>query len=747
MKINNPLQMNDWEIRKFFIVIFTIQFSIWGTILLDLIGLNIPILRQLIGFIYLSFTPGILILRILKLHKLGNIETLLYTIGLSLSTLMFTGFFMNITYLRLGIARPISLIPLIATISAVVLALCVICYMVDKDFSNPSIVDVSEILSPPALFLSLIPFLSILGTYLVNFYHTNIILMLMIVTISVIVLLISSDKFVPSKLYPFAIWIIAISLIYHVTLISQYLNINDVITEYHFSNIVIKNSFWDWTIFSNYNSVLSDVILAPIFYHICGLSLTWIFKIIYPLLFSFVSLGVYSIFQEEVKEDKIAFLSAFLFISIIPFISQIPLITKQSIAEIFIVLFLLLIFKANMGKTQKSILLIVFSMSLAVSHYGSSYLIMFSMIFMLFFSLISDNDITQIFYYRKFRKEKLGITNVKNNAISFNFVLVFVVFTVGWYMFISSSSAFNKVVEMGDHIADIFFEDFLSPQHSRGAYMIVRDETSLLRYANKAFYIVTQLLIILGFVETLICHRKSKFSLTYIGFGLYFLLILSAAVCVSAFAIMDPRRLFHLSLFILAPFSVIGYMFICKKIYSFFNKNFYDVKSMHNLYIFFSIFLVIFFLFNTGFIFEISKDHPSSISISQNTIQNYGDTVDLSSFYGNYIVTQDVYSGKWLGKFIGNNTSVYRGNLVQGYPSLTIYGGINESNIKVIDVNAKKIESGYIQITYLNLIKNVGSIWYNPLQKRTAYVFSEISFLFERKNKIYDNGGSNILYG
>ena len=69
MKISNPLQMNDWEIKKFLRVLLAIQFAVWGAIGLDAIGLQIPIIRQFIGFIYLTFIPCILILRNLKLQK------------------------------------------------------------------------------------------------------------------------------------------------------------------------------------------------------------------------------------------------------------------------------------------------------------------------------------------------------------------------------------------------------------------------------------------------------------------------------------------------------------------------------------------------------------------------------------------------------------------------------------------------------------------------------------------------------
>ena len=35
MQINNPLQINDWEINKFLKVVLAIQFALWGVIGLD----------------------------------------------------------------------------------------------------------------------------------------------------------------------------------------------------------------------------------------------------------------------------------------------------------------------------------------------------------------------------------------------------------------------------------------------------------------------------------------------------------------------------------------------------------------------------------------------------------------------------------------------------------------------------------------------------------------------------------------
>jgi uncharacterized membrane protein len=371
--------MNDWETKKFLKVVLTIQLAFWGTIGLDAVGLQIPIVRQFIGFVYLTFIPGILVLRILKLHKLGSIETLLYTVGLSIATLMFTGLFMNTAYPFFGISGPISVTPLIITISILILILCIISYIMDRDHSNPSFIDVGEIVSPPVLFLCLIPFLSIFGVYLVNFQHNNTILMFLIILLAIIAVSIGFDKFIPKNLYPLAVFIIAISLLYHRSLISMYIWGWDIHHEFYLSNLVMANFQWDPTIPAPTNAMLSIAMVAPIYSIISNMDITWVFKIIYPLLFSLVPLGLYRVFQKQTN-DKIAFLSCFFFVSLFIFYGEMLTLARQQIAELFLVLLILVMIDKNMDKIKRSFLYIVFGISLAVSHYGLSYIYMFCLI-------------------------------------------------------------------------------------------------------------------------------------------------------------------------------------------------------------------------------------------------------------------------------------------------------------------------------------------------------------------------------
>ena len=656
MQLNNPFQMNDWEIGKFLKVVLAIQLAVWGVIGLDATGVQIPIIRQLIGFVYLTFIPGITILRILKLHKLGNIETLLYSVGLSIATLMFTGLFMNTVYPFFGISGPISITPLIITISMVVLILCIISYVRDKDFSDPSFIDTGEILSPPALFLCLIPFLAIFGTYLVNFHHNNIILMFLIVIIVLIVILIAFDKFIPKNLYPLAVFVIAISLLYHSSLISMYLvEWADNVFEYWISKTVVMNSIWDPAVYGTYNAMLSLVMLAPIYSIISNMGITWIFKIIYPPLFSLVPVGLYRIFQKQTN-DKIAFLSCFFFMSMFSFYVSMLGLHRQQIAELFLVLLILSMIDKDMDKTKRSFLFIVFGISLAVSHYALSYIYMFCLItsWLILFSM--DNPAMQKLmnnFYSKFGRkseEPAGNPNSPkiDRTISSTFVLLFIVFTLTWYMYVSSSSAFNTIVHIGDHIASSIFIDFLNPETTQGLEIVLIEPETTLGYFYKATHHITQFFIIVGIFVSVLKPKESDFNASYLAFSILSFGICLAGIIVPHFAAtVNTPRLYHVTLLFLSPFCVIGGMRVLKVLSrvvraSWTNKN---VRSSLKLL---SIFFVIYLLFNSGFVYELAN-RPFSFPLNTTAVNrpNFNE--------------EEVVSARWLSDNIDASKRVYAG--------------------------------------------------------------------------------------
>lgn len=389
MQIRNPITLNDWRIRHYFIAILALQLGLLFVQLLESTNIHIPFLQAILGFAFFSFIPGIIVLRILRVHNISTVETLLYAVGLSISALMFTGLLMSMLYPLFGISRPMSPDVTLMTLSVTTPILLLLSLVRDKKSSEPGYIDTETFLSRPAFLLYLVPLLAIIGTYFVNQYHNNGILMLVIALIAVIPILIGFDRVIPEALYPLAVLSISISLLLHTSLISPYLWGYDIHYETFLANLVIDNEFWDSMSPGNVNAMLSVVLLAPMYSYITGLDLTWVFKIVYPLIFALVPLGLYHVFRRQVGA-KSAFLACFFFVSFIIFYAEMASLARQEIAELFFVLLLMIMVARNIPKRTNFTLFAIFGASLVVSHYGTSYIYLFSLIMVWLYMTLSS---------------------------------------------------------------------------------------------------------------------------------------------------------------------------------------------------------------------------------------------------------------------------------------------------------------------------------------------------------------------
>ncbi|NLZ30780.1 MAG: hypothetical protein GX885_08600, partial [Methanomicrobiales archaeon] len=194
MHLPNPLQLNDWDNRRFFWTFQALQVAFIVVVCLDLVGYHIPIAREALAFLYVTFLPGVLVLKVLRLHGLGTIETALYSIGLSLAVLMFTGLAANTIYPLFGYMWPFSLEALFPMLIAVMQALLLLALARDREYSGP---DPTVSVTPPGPavpLLVLLPFLAIIGTYVRNTHHMVTYLFLLLVLIAVISLAIGFDR-------------------------------------------------------------------------------------------------------------------------------------------------------------------------------------------------------------------------------------------------------------------------------------------------------------------------------------------------------------------------------------------------------------------------------------------------------------------------------------------------------------------------------------------------------------------------
>lgn len=692
-----------------FIFTLVTQLFMFGVLLFSSINVNIPLLRQCIGFVYLTFLPGFFILKILRVKGLSLVEKVLYSVGLSISFLMFLGLIMNTLYPILGIQKPLSPLLLMVTILLTVFVLYLLAYIRNRNLSCSYSIKVSN----STLLLLTLPFLAIFGAYLVNLYNINMLLFILIIIISVIPLFVTFFNWPKKEVYPLLIFVLSFCLLFHWSLISMHLVGSDIHYEYYFANLIIMDHHWIPTISNNLNAMLSVVILAPIYSNILHMDLTWVFKVVYPLIYALIPVGLYKVFQNQVNK-KIAFLAVFYFISITPFFAEMTQLARQEIAELFFVLLMLLMLDKHIDRFKKSVLFILFGFSLVVSHYGLSYIyiLLLVMVFVILWILPKFTN----------RLKNSRHNTIKPN-ISLTFMLLFSVFAISWYMYVSSSNALNTIVHIGSNMVTTILEDFLTSQNVQGLSMLTY-KYSILHNITKYFYIISQLFIVVGIFKL---SSKLKFTEDYKAFSIASVVLLVFCLTMPYFASsLNTTRLYHISLFFLAPFCVIGFIYIFKLINHIFKQEVISTKTILRL---FSIFLMVFLLFNSGLIYEIGNDEPSSIALH---------SVNDKNFDFPYYNTKEIKSAIWVVNNI-KNESLYTDN----YGKYILNEFLPINNVKTFNDHFNSHENSLLYLRQNNVNNNCVKLIKkdNTISNTEKVSLSKYTFYF---NKVYSNGGSDV---
>lgn len=714
----NSLQTISSKPSDFLIFVLAIQIITIITVVLD-----IPFARQVIGFLYLTFVPGIIFLKLLKLHNLDFAETILLSVGLSIAFLMFIGLLINELCPLIGILRPLSLGPLLIITSSIVLFMCFLSYMINKeDFNFASELKFSPLILP----FVLLPFLSVAGTALVNRFQNNFLLLTMIIAISVLVVLSTlSKKLVPPKLYPLALLMIAIALLFHASLISNYILGNDIHSEYQLFKLTENNSHWDPTgpyanmQLDKLNAMLSITVLPSIYSSILNMEGTWIFKIIYPLVFSLVPLGIYQLYHTQVHKKgtfskKAAFLSTFFFMANSTFFTEMLGLARQMVAELFYILLFFVLFSKKFNSLNKKICFVIFGAALIMSHYAVSYLFMF----LIFLTWL-------IPFFLKYTMKNFK----KSQSVTASLVLLFFIMSFSWYIYVSASGPFQAIVNIGNNVVKNFFPDFFNPE-ARGQGVLrglgvtsAFQVSSFWHLIGRISAYATEFLIVIGFITLVIKRKKNAFDQEY-----FMLSVVNMAMLIMCIILpnvvrwLRMERFYHISLFFLAPLCILG------------GKNFFRfiTNSKARVLGLVLIVLITFFLFQTEFVYEVTGDYSWSVPLSKYRMP-------LTIYSQGFVDEQDVFGAAWLTKNLYLKHNTLYGDHISRFHVLTSYGMINYLEIETLNNDTMVSADGIIYLGRMNVIHGIMFNYVLGYWNTT-----EISSILNNMNNIYSNGGCEI---
>jgi uncharacterized membrane protein len=530
-------------------------------------------------------------------------KRILYGIGLLFIFLMVLGLVLNYLLPILGISNPLTSVPIVVSFWACVIIVAILnrkrIYHWLISFKKPSI--------PKSVYaLILLPIMAVGGAELVNYLSSNILVMILMVMIVVVPIVCMFTKFIPKQYWSFAIWMMALSLILQVALISNSLWGADNILEYGCYRVTdmngVYNSSPSITQYPTYYTSLAVTILPIMINKIFGIGGFWIFKIIFPILLSFLPVAVYETIKTQFSE-KYAILSAFLTMSTYLFFTTMLTSEKQLVSMTLLSIFILAM--VDNGIRRKALLLFTIGLGIIVSHYSTAGL--FVILFGLTAIILQIVNILRL----KLKHNEKDLVPSKR----FWLAVVLVITCFGWYWLIGNGVVIRTFFGIGHYIAaganvgannaPISAQTSAMIKQNHVLYLI-ENGSNYMPYSLLIAYLFTQVLIGIGIIVALWQTYKKKVHIhpaflcfAIIMIGLMALELVSARF--TAFIGMD--RIYPIVLLILCVFMIVGAEFVLRK------------KAM----IFSVVILVVFFLMNTGFIQQIvGFPLKNAISISQN---------------------------------------------------------------------------------------------------------------------------------
>jgi uncharacterized membrane protein len=744
-----PEQTVDVTTRRVALAVATLQVLVLAVVAVEWVGLPLPVVRPVVTVVYLTLVPGYLLLRLAGVTDESRVETLLYSVGLSLVALMATGVASNFTLRLLGVERPMSEIPVVLSVSAVVCALTW-AYRTRVDEEVRVTVDTDRLTSPLVLGLALLPLAGVYGGLVLTRFGTNLPLLALYTVLLAIPVYVVRDR-IPPRLFPYAIWTVALALLLQNTLSGHYMAWGDSPKEASLALGVLADGYWAPSLVPGYGNkytMLRLVILHPVYALFTDLRFVWVFKVVHPLIFSLMPVALYHAYEQYV-DGKTAFLSAYLFVSLFSFFIVLSRNTRTATALLFISLFLLLVATKHVAPNRRKLLAILFVAGVLVSHYGVSYM------FMLMLGLVIPV---------RWVLERLSSANRTSAPLtSVAFVILYGLMLFAWYVYVSpGSKSFDMLVGTGLDFFNQAATQFAASGSGGGSvttHYVTADYTSTTLSALRVYNVVVGGIMIFGLgwaCLRLVRNRDLAFDAEYVAYA-------SVALATFGFTFVgierfNTARTYPTTLLFYAPFFVLGFTQPFALVGRYVERvGRLDARQIATVAV------VVFLALNVGFVSAVATDEYSTNAlVEKERIAEEGLPPAKSYLFKQYPTVHDMAGSAWLGAAGVDGRNIY----VSRWPGNrnSPVGHTPLSPAERDDSRGAELRPQAIRYPMVSGTGTIGDGYLymgalsHPEQGdlvtlpggRYAFNYVETSEKREhwaQKHLVYDNGGSRVYYG
>ena len=533
------------------------------------------------------------------------------------------------------------------------------------------------------------------------------------------------------------IFSVSLTLLMSQSISSSFLQGGDIHQEYYDFSQVLAAGVWHPT-HEAYSSVLSITVLPTVLKIVSGFDGVVIFTMVYPLIFSIAPVLLYKLCRTFLASAE-SFLASFLFLAYRGFYFVLISDARQEIAEIFLLLLLLLLVSPKVTRKPAGVVLIfMLTVGIDTAHYSIAYIYILLL----------------VLWYLTGR----ACPRMKKSVPS-GIVALTVVITALWYVFLTSGV---DIVNLVNFVSSINLAGFFNPTSRPlevNTFLGIGALPGPLHILSRMTYYLVNATLGLGFLVVLFKRKNDdaeRKMLPLLAFGVF---LIGASVLVPNFGFgLNFSREYQIGLLFASPCFVYGIIFLNSKIRELFSALSHAslrvpaTRSATNWRLSAATLLFLFFLFDSGWIYAVSLDNPTSVLLDSARMKL--NPAGAVLFYGEYTSSKDVAAARWLTPQLGSESSLCADSWTRSNV-LTSYGGLGRyaSNPHTYYLPEYECDfrDGYVFLSDFNTVYGIGisagaDIGTGASQAITnsTWPIAQISSELNSDNLIYSNGGTTI---
>ncbi len=337
-------------------------------------------LLWVIGIPFVLLLPGLLTLLLARSVREPLPMRLATAVALSVFELIVLGLLANGTLPSLGVERPLDTTYALWLISTLLLVLLVLAWSKITDLRvvlpnvlSSRLLQRGTFLLVPAMFSGM----GAAGAFLLDRYdHAWLTIALLAGIALYVIAYMRHARSLPSHIAPFALFFIAMALLFMTSLRGEYITGHDIQREYFVFQLAKDAGRWSAEAYRDaYNACLSITVLPTLLSNVLHVPDMYVYKALMQGVFATSVVGAFYI-ARTLLAVPFAFLSTVVLMSFPTFFQDMPFLVRQEVAFLFLVPMIYFLFNDRYSLDARRVLFLLFGAGVLLAHYSTMYMVL-----------------------------------------------------------------------------------------------------------------------------------------------------------------------------------------------------------------------------------------------------------------------------------------------------------------------------------------------------------------------------------